>query len=159
MSSGFRVRSSLTIQRLSLSLFRFMGLCPNKRRPNPMGVRMPKYTTPMKIGVVTLEIPIASPIHARRTGTSAAGSSAPRSISAVPIAPKIRGDDARPRHQSSAPSPRKTAPTASPNLRASATFSRAGIPSATLRAPLSIPVDRPWRAGSARVPGSRCGFA
>ena len=49
-----------------------------------MGVMTRKYTTPMKIGVVTLESAWASPIHARYTGPSCAGHQQPAARQKAP---------------------------------------------------------------------------
>jgi hypothetical protein len=52
----------------------------------------PKYTTPMMIGVVTLDIATAMPIHSRYTGLSVSGKVAPSKISTAPIEPQTSAD-------------------------------------------------------------------
>lgn len=135
-----------------------MALWPKTRRSTPIKVIIMKYTTPIKMGTVTLEMTRASRTHARLTGSSILGATSEAMIRLIPRAPVICAPRTRPRQNNNTPRTRNAGPTVKPNLRPSDAVSRAEIFSANLPFP-PILAEQFCPAKRAREPGSLSGSA
>ena len=158
MSAGVLPTSGRRTQRLGARCFGLIGLPPSRRRAAPTGVSTPKYTIPMKIGVVILDIANAPAIQARCTGGSILGTRRAARSRTEPSPPATAAEVTRPRHHNNAATRRKAPPMVSPNRRASPRLSRAEIPAAIPPIP-STPTGRLLKPEKVRGPGSRFGYA